>query len=83
MRASYAKIEAVDHPAHYGGADNPHEHVKCMLAVGLDKDAFLYNATKYIWRFGKKGTPEDFLKDLKKAAWYLNQAIKQREPQAK
>ena len=70
----------VDHPIHYGGGDNPHEHVKCAEAWGLvdtpKVGAWLYNATKYICRAGKK---DDILTDLKKAAWYLNRAIERLE----
>ena len=68
--------EAVNHPAHYGGGDNPHEHVKCAEAIGLDRHAHLYNATKYIWRAGKKGSR---LEDLRKAAWYLAREIQNEE----
>jgi hypothetical protein len=63
--------DAVNHPAHYGG-DAPHETVKCLEAWGLEADALLWNAVKYISRAGKKG---DKLKDLEKAAWYLNRRI--------
>jgi len=68
----------IDHPAHYGGARNPHEHVKCAEAWGLVQNAFLYNATKYICRVGKKAGA-DPLEDLKKARWYLDRAIKRLE----
>lgn len=70
--------EAVDHPAHYGGGDDPYEHVKVAEARGWDKDAFIYNCTKYLWRFGKKAS-ESILKDLRKARWYLDRRIKQLE----
>lgn len=62
--------EAVDHPAHYGGADNPYETIKVIEAWGLG--FHLGNALKYISRAGKKGAR---VEDLKKAAWYLNRAI--------
>jgi hypothetical protein len=66
--------ESVNHPSHYGGADNPYEVVKVAEAWGLDKDAYLFNVIKYIGRNGKKeGEPP--IKDLKKAAWYLNRRI--------
>jgi hypothetical protein len=69
--------EAVNHPQHYGG-DVVHEHVKCMVAWGIDKNAFLYNCTKYICRVGKKDAASP-LEDLKKALWYLDKAIEQLE----
>lgn len=68
--------EQVDHPSHYGGSDDPYEHVKVALAWGLDRSAFLYNCTKYICRAGKKG---DLLTDLRKARWYLDREIERIE----
>lgn len=66
--------ETVNHPAHYGGKDNPYEVVKVVEAWGLDRDAYLFNVVKYIGRSGRKeGTPP--IEDLKKAAWYLNRRI--------
>lgn len=70
-------LDMVNHPQHYGGEGHPHEHYRCMIGTGLVRNGFLYNATKYIWRFGKKGTQADFLRDLNKAAWYLQKAIEQ------
>lgn len=63
--------EAVNHPSHYGG-DVPHEVVKCLEAWGLESDALLWNAVKYIARAGKKGAT---VEDLQKAVWYLNRRI--------
>lgn len=62
--------EAVDHPAHYGGADNPYEAIKVIEAWALGFN--LGNAMKYISRAGKKG---DRLEDLRKARWYLDREI--------
>ena len=67
--------EAVHHPAHYGG-DVPHEVVKCLEAWGLESDALLWNAVKYIARAGKKGNAAE---DLKKASWYLSRRIERLE----
>lgn len=67
--------EAVNHPAHYGGADNPYEVIKIIEA--LDFDFNLGNAFKYMARAGKKD-PTKALEDLKKGAWYLNRAIENR-----
>ena len=72
------QVAEVDNPAHYGGEDNPHEHVKCMEATGLYLNAFLYNCTKYIWRQGKK-PHEPSLRDLQKARWYLEREISRLE----
>jgi hypothetical protein len=64
------KTEAVNHPVHYGGKDNPYEAIKVIEAWGLD--FHLGNTLKYISRAGKKGDPKQ---DLDKALWYLKRAI--------
>ncbi len=64
--------EAVNHPAHYGGKDNPYEVIKVIDAWGLDFD--LGNAVKYIARAGKKD-PKKLVEDLEKARFYLEHAI--------
>ncbi|MBF0168774.1 MAG: DUF3310 domain-containing protein [Alphaproteobacteria bacterium] len=69
------KPEAVNHPSHYGGADNPYEAIKVIEAWELD--FCLGNAVKYIARAGKKGCE---VEDLKKAVWYLNRKIEAMEP---
>jgi len=66
--------EAVDHPAHYGGADNPYEAIKVIEAWGLGFR--LGNTVKYIARAERKGAP---LADLEKARWYLDREIAQRK----
>ena len=63
------------HPSHYGG-DVQHETVKCLNAWGLESDALLWNAAKYISRAGKKN---DLLEDLKKARWYIDRRITELE----
>ena len=63
--------EFVNHPAHYGG-DVDHETWKCLNDWGLEKDALLWNAAKYLSRAGKK---DPLIQDLKKAQWYLNKRI--------
>lgn len=66
---------ATDAP-HYGGPDNPYEAIKVIHAWGVG--FCLGNTLKYICRAGKK--PGDTtLKDLKKAAWYLNEHIRDLE----
>lgn len=62
--------DAVEHPAHYGGADNPFECIKVIEAWQLG--FALGNAVKYIARAGKKG---DAIEDLKKARFYLDWQI--------
>ena len=63
--------EAVDHPPHYGGADNPHEPIKVIKHYKLGFN--IGNTVKYLLRAGKK---DDVLQDLKKAQWYLDDEIK-------
>lgn len=62
--------EAVNHPAHYGGADNPYETIKVIEAWRLGFN--LGNTVKYISRSGKKDAA---LQELKKARWYLDREI--------
>ena len=67
---SEARDEAVNHPAHYGGAENPYEAIKVIEAWNLG--FCLGNAVKYISRAGKK---DAIAQDLKKARWYLDREI--------
>ena len=69
-------LERVHHPLHYGGGNNPYEVIKVIYAWGLDKSFNLGNAVKYIARHKHK---DNALEDLKKARWYLDEEIKQRE----
>ncbi len=68
--------EEVDHPAHYGGVDNPYEAIKVIEAWSLG--FCLGNVVKYISRAGKKAE-STLLKDLKKARWYLDREIQMLE----
>lgn len=61
---------AYNHPAHYGGADDPYEAIKVIEAWNLG--FCLGNTLKYIKRAPDKGT---LLGDLKKARWYLDREI--------
>jgi hypothetical protein len=65
-------VTAVDHPAHYGGAENPYEAIKVIEAWGLG--FCLGNAVKYISRAGRKD-PDAYVEDLRKARWYLDRQI--------
>ena len=67
-------VDMVNHPPHYGGGDNPYEAVRVIEAWELGFN--LGNAVKYVKRAGKKN---DAMEDLKKAAWYLNREIANRE----
>ena len=87
-QAERDRQEQVDHPAHYGGEDNPYEAIKVIEAWGLG--FCLGNTVKYISRAGKKvlildASTKDAvenaakLEDLKKARWYLDRAIQHLE----
>lgn len=67
--------ETVDHPLHYGGADDPYEHIKVCEARGWGYH--IGNCTKYLWRLGKKDPDE--LEDAKKALWYLTRYVERLE----
>lgn len=62
--------EEVDHPKHYGGADDPYETIK-VLAAWLPHEQYLGflrgNAIEYLSRTGRK---DDAATDAAKAAWY-------------
>lgn len=64
--------EQVNHPKHYGGADNPYEAIKVIEA--WDLGFCLGNTVKYISRAGKKETDKT-VQDLEKAKWYLDREI--------
>lgn len=64
--------EQVNHPKHYGGADNPYEAIKVIEA--WDLGFCLGNTVKYISRAGKKETEKN-VQDLEKARWYLDREI--------
>lgn len=66
----------MNHPAHYGGKDNPYEVIKVIMA--WDLGFCLGNAVKYIARAGKKPGASS-LEDLKKARWYLDYLIERLE----
>lgn len=72
----------VDHPVHYGGADNPYEAIKVLREWQLDKDAYLWNVGKYLSRAGHKDGNSQ-LQDLTKARWYLDYKIQLLEEQQK
>lgn len=63
--------EKVNHPEHYGGADNPYEAIKIIEAHNLNFNCG--NVLKYVLRCGKK---DDEIQELEKAKWYLEREIK-------
>ena len=69
--------EMVNHPSHYGGADNPYVAIKVIEA--WEADFNIGTTLRYLCRCGKKtigGSAEEMrLEDLKKARWYLDREI--------
>ena len=67
-------MDNINHPAHYGGADNTYEAIKVIEAWNLD--FCLGNVVKYISRAGKK-EGNSLIQDLEKAKWYLERRIQE------
>jgi hypothetical protein len=76
LKHPHVPAEAIQHPEHYGGADNPYEAIKVIEAWGLGFS--LGNTAKYISRAGRKDKTKT-VEDLKKARWYLDREIKKLE----
>ncbi|WP_421358180.1 DUF3310 domain-containing protein [Agrobacterium rosae] len=61
--------EAVNHPSHYGGQDDPYEVIK-VLEAWLSREEFIgalkFNIVKYQARAAKKNGAQDY----EKSAWY-------------
>lgn len=73
-KESVARSDAINHPEHY--ISHP-SGIEC-IEVTRHMSFAAGNIIKYLWRNGlKDGEPS--LKDLKKAAWYLNDMIDQLE----
>lgn len=66
----------INHPSHYtDGPVCPHcgKPIECITIT--ERMSFtIGNAVKYLWRAGKK-KDNTYVKDLKKAAWYVNREI--------
>lgn len=72
--------EAVDHPEHYGGADNPCASIEFPRDWVSDEMAAHFwrvNALTFLRNAGKKD-PARELEDLEKARWYLDREIQLR-----
>lgn len=65
--------DAVNHPRHYTEGFAP-VTIEC-IDVTRHMPFTVGNAFKYVWRAGKKGGPEKTLEDLRKALWYIQDAI--------
>ena len=73
-KESTPRSDAINHPEHYISHPSGIECIEVTRHMGFAAG----NIIKYLWRNGlKDGEPS--LKDLKKAAWYLNDMIDQLE----
>jgi hypothetical protein len=70
--------EAVNHPKHYGGKDNPLEVINIINHYKLNFE--LGNLIKYVLRADNKGNRKQ---DLQKALWYLEYEINKYENDAR
>ena len=66
------QADPVNHPAHYTQHPSGIECIQITEHMGF----LLGNAMKYIWRADLK---EDGIEDLKKARWYIERELKNRE----
>lgn len=68
----------VNHPPHYTNSDAKCDCGRTIECIDIVRhmDFNLGNCIKYIWRNRMKGNA---LEDLKKARWYLDDEIRQRE----
>lgn len=91
-RAAASDVQVVD-PPHYTwigealAANGAPENTKDLQSWDLLDALFpdnphLWNAGKYLTRFGRKGDPSKRVEDLRKAATYLERAIKAEERHA-
>lgn len=71
-RLEPSESDPVNHPAYYGGADNPYETIKVIESLGFGYAFCIGYALKYIMRAGRKTA--DPTEDLDKAIWCLNRA---------
>jgi hypothetical protein len=77
MAMKAKKKEAVNHPSHYGGEDNPYETIKVAenkLTQSEFRGAMLFQVMRYNDRSGKKD-PSKMLEDFQKALWYQNRLV--------
>ena len=61
--------EAVNHPAHYGGADNPYEVIK-VLEAWLTRDEFIGFCKGNVIKYDARARAKNGAQDYEKAAWY-------------
>ena len=77
-RKGAQEFDAVNRPKHYVDG-RKYEPIDVAEDWNLDKDAYLFNAFKYIARAGRK---DDALEDLKKSRFYLDRRIRRLEEES-
>lgn len=73
--AAAPAADPVNHPAHYGGAGDPHEAIKVIEHMGWGRGFCRGSAIKYLLRAGRKGTETDEAADLRKALWFIDRDL--------
>lgn len=72
-------LSEVEHPQHYTQYTLHGKPLECIdVLEALDLPFHLANAFKYLWRHREKGG----VKDLQKAAWYIQRYVSQQDPPA-
>lgn len=72
---------AVDHPAHYGGADNPYEVIK-VLEAWLTPEEFAGFLKGNVITYQARARLKNGAQDLEKAAWYAARLAEFSRPKA-
>ena len=67
--------EAVFHPSHYGGEDNPYETIK-VLRARLTREEFIGAMKFQVWKYNDRALHKgNELEDYKKAQFYQNYLV--------
>ena len=75
VRIFKVKPEAVNHPKHYGGEDNPYETIK-VLRARLTREEFIGAMKFQVWKYNDRALHKDNeLEDYKKAQFYQNYLV--------
>ena len=70
-----SKTEAVNHPAHYGGKDNPYETIK-VLRARLTREEFIGAMKFQVYKYNDRALmKDDELENYEKAAFYQNYLV--------
>jgi hypothetical protein len=67
-------MSEVDHPEHYGGADNTYEVIK-VLEAWLTVEEFAGFLKGNIIKYNARANKKNGLEDLRKAQWYQDYLV--------